>query len=87
MEYRDQQELQEQAEYGRKAKIAIEILNDFLKNSRSIVLQSLEGGNDLSEEVLNKVMYLRILKKFEHSIQTAIQIGELAEQELNKDGK
>ena len=81
-----QQELREKVEYGRKAKIASEVVADFVTNTRNMVRQSLEGRGDFDEQDINyKVMYLRVLNNFEKSIQTNIQIGELAEKELNKD--
>ncbi len=83
-----QQELREKVEYGRKAKIASEVVADFVTNTRNMVRQSLEdrSGSDFDEQDINyKVMYLRVLSNFEKSIQTNIQIGELAEKELNKD--
>ena len=80
------QELREKVEYGRKAKIAFEVVADFVTNTRNMVLQSLEDRGDFDEQdIFSKVMYLRILKKFERSIQSSIDIGELAEKELNKD--
>ena len=83
----DNQELREQVEYGRKAKIASEVVADFIMNSKALVLYSLENNSDFDEQgVFYKVMYLRLLRQFETSIQTFIDTGEIAKKELNKDG-
>ena len=81
-----QQELREKVEYGRKAKIASEVVSDFVTNTRNMVRQSLEDRDDFDkQDIFYKVIYLRVLSKFEKSIQTNIQIGELAEKELNEN--
>ena len=80
-----QQELLDQVEQGRKSKIAGEVVGDFIKNSREITIQRLEDGIFDQDEVLRTVMYLRVLKRFERSIDTNIEIGELAEKELNEN--
>ena len=81
-----QQELREKVEYGRKAKIASEVVADFVTNTRNMVRQSLDDRDDFDkQDIFYKVIYLRVLSKFEKSIQTNIQIGELAEKELNEN--
>ena len=83
----EQQELREQAEYGRKAKAVHEFLADFLTIQRAQVINRLESDSfDKAEDLVNPVIYLRLLRKFELEVEKYISLGEIAEKELNEDG-
>lgn len=81
-------DLQYQVEYGRKAKATQDFLNEFLLFERAKTIGAIENG-DYSEtkELENFACYLQILKKFELNIAMHMQIGEIAEKELNNNGK
>lgn len=90
MNSNDQQylELQEQAEYGRKAKIASEFMKEFILQQRALILVKLE--NDTIEDMnslITPILGLRYLKLLENSLDSYIQMGEIAEEELNKNGE
>ena len=87
MTEQEQQELQHQAEYGCKAKIAKEFLGDFLLVQRADIYRNLERNDTLtSEEVLNNRKYLQILRIFELNAERYIDEGEIAEKELSENG-
>lgn len=81
-------DLQYQVEHGRKAQATMDILNEFLLLERAKTIGAIENG-DYSEtkELENFACYLQILKKFESNVAMHMQIGEIAEKELNKNGK
>ena len=84
---READELRAQAEQGRQAKIALSFVQDFLTDERAQTLLILEqDGFNNAEELVPSVLYLRVLRKFEARMQTIIDMGELAEKELNRDG-
>ena len=90
MNNNDQQylELQAQAEYGRKAKIASEFMKDFILQQRALILVKLE--NDTIEDMnslITPILGLRYLKLLENSLDSYIQMGEIAEEELDKNGE
>ena len=88
MDEREYEELREKAEYGRKAKIANEIFDDLLVVERAHTIGSLESGGFPTHEDLDMtVLYLRLLKKFEMSVKSYIDMGEIAEKELDEHGK
>ena len=83
---REAEELRRQAEEGRSAKIALDFVQDFLTTERAQTLLILEQDVfDHAEELVPPVLYLRVLRKLEARLQTIIDIGEIAEKELNKD--
>lgn len=87
MTEREIQDLQEQSERGRKAKISLEFLTDFILKERADTINQLEmQGFEKAEDLLPPVLYLRILKKLEMTAQTYMQLGEISERELSKNG-
>ena len=81
------QDLREQSEKGRKAKIAIEFLNDFLIQERATTINHLETGGFLNPQDLEPpVIYLRLLRKLEMTAQSFIDMGDIAEKELTENG-
>ena len=75
-------ELRKDAEIGRKAKIAAEVLNEILDERREILVQNLESGDRTMEEILSMVAMLRMMNVLRTSLETRIQRGEIAEEEL-----
>ena len=83
---READELRAQAEQGRQAKIAQGFMQDFLTGERAQTLLILENEKfDNAEVLVPPVLYLRVLRKLEARLQTIIDIGDIAEKELNKD--
>ena len=83
---READELRERAEQGCQAKIALSFVQEYLTEERAQTLLVLENEKFISTEALmSPVLYLRVLRKFEARMQTIIDMGELAEKELNKD--
>ena len=81
-----QQELQERAEYGRKAKITSEFLKDFLLEQRAAVIFKLESNEPMTaDEALEYRRWLRLFSEFNNRAHSYIQLGEMAEEELKDD--
>lgn len=79
-------ELREQAELGRKNKIAKEVINDFLLYERAYGVNDLETGNKfMYEDLMFSKIYLMVLRKLENRITAFIDSGEIAEKELNEN--
>ena len=77
-------ELREQAEKGRKAKIAQEFLDEFLLQERARILNEGETSDKyMYEDLLFNKIYLIVLRHLENSIKLYTDIGEIAEKELN----
>ena len=83
---KEQQELREQSEYGRKAQTAQEVFKDFLLEQRAQIINNLETkAFDNSEDFLPQIIYLRTLRLFELNLEKYISLGEIAERRLNED--
>lgn len=83
-----QQELLEQIENGRKAKIALGFINDYLLQERATTIKQLEASIfQTQQEIDINVLYLRTLRKLEQTANTYIELGDIAEKDLNKYGK
>lgn len=81
-------DLQYQVEHGRKAQATMDILNEFLLLERAKTIRAIENGNySETKELENFACYLQTLKKFELNIEMLMTTGEIAEKELNKNGK
>lgn len=79
---------QVEVEHGRKAKATMDILNEFLLLERAKTIRAIENGNySETKELENFACYLQTLKKFELNVETLMTTGEIAEKELNKNGK
>ena len=76
------EELRKDAELGRKARIAAEVLNEILDERREILVRNLEIGDRTMEEILSMVAMLRTMNVVRSSLETRIQRGEIAEEEL-----
>ncbi len=84
----EQQDLRETADRGRRAKIVLDFTTEYLINERARVMRSLETDTyTKSEELLEPVIYLRLMRRFENSIKTQINAGDLAEKELIENGE
>ena len=83
---KEQQDLREQSEYGRKAHTAQEVFKDFLLEQRAQIINRLETeAFDKAEDLMPHVIYLRSLKLFELNLEKYISLGEIAERRLNED--
>lgn len=76
------EELRKDAELGRKAKIAAEVLNEILDERREILVSNLESGDRTMEEILSMVAMLRTMNVVRMRLETRIQRGEIAEEEM-----
>ena len=83
----EQEDLREIIDKGRRAKIVFDFITEYLINERARVMRSLEIDTyTKSDELLEPVIYLRLMRRFENSIKTQIDAGDLAEKELREDG-
>ncbi|MBQ3399579.1 MAG: hypothetical protein IJG51_11875 [Synergistaceae bacterium] len=77
-----EQELREDAETGRRYKIAMEVWRDFLDNRREELMRTLEEKY-CEDWVLHDITNeLRVMKLFRDVSYRNIQRGEIAEEEL-----
>lgn len=83
----EQEELRQQSEYGRKAKIAQEVTKDFITQQRVQIINALETAAWEQETFLNYVRSLRLLRMFEQMIERYIDEGNIADEELSKNGQ
>ena len=81
------QDLQEQAEYGHKCKVALEVLDDFIADKLEKIVQKLAYGAADDEEILTLVNFMRVITAFQTAVKTHIQEGEIAQEELNNYGE
>ena len=87
MTEQEQQDLRERAEYGRKAKIALEMLSDFLlMESANTVNHLISDEFKDTKDLLTPVITLRVLKSFELQMKHYIELGEISAKELNNVG-
>ena len=87
MDEQDRQEFQAQAEYGRKCQAAHEVLSEHITEQREQIMSRLETEALSDWELSSLVMYLRVLKVFSDTMKTKIDMGEVAEKELMRDGE
>ncbi len=90
LEYRPEAreaELRHDAEHGRKAKIALEELKEFMTARRETLLKRLEDEDYSPEDVRNIIAELRVLKRFRNVKNADIYYGEEAEKELSRNGE
>ena len=82
------QELREQVKRGRIAKIAIDFLADWILTQRARTISMIESANIDDTSVLQAcAAILQSLKVLENSAQTQIDLGDIAEKELNEHGE
>ena len=82
---RQEAELREAVEKGRRYKIAGEVLKEFLDDRREEIIRAFENGI-YAGDIKEPLSELRIMKRFRSLCQTQIDIGELAEKELTEHG-
>ena len=83
MEMTDREELQHDAETGRRYKIAMEVLREFMDDQREGLIKDMED-NDLSDvQLRDAASKLRVMKVFRNESDMNIQRGEIAEEELS----
>ena len=87
MTEQEQQELMQQAEYGRKAKIAKEFFEDFLLAHRVRIITTFENEEFISDDKTRMLKAeLRLLRLFDNSVERYIEEGKIAEKELSENG-
>lgn len=79
--------MQEQAEYGHKCKIALEVLDDFINEKVEAIIHTLAYGDADEEKILTLVGFMRVITAFQSAVKTHIQEGEIAQEELTNYGK
>ena len=87
LEYRQEDaeaELRKDAELGRKARIAAEVLSEFLDDRRESIIQCLENDIFTTDniELADQLAELRVMKSFRGHCEYLKQRGEIAEEEL-----
>ena len=83
MEMMDREELRQEAETGRRYKIAMEVWREFLDNQREGLIEVMElggCGDSALRDIANK---LHVMKTFREVSYTNIRRGEIAEEELS----
>lgn len=79
-------ELREQAKNGREAELALKFLDVFLIQERAFAIQEIETSDNLMyETLLAQKIFLSIMRKFENMLKSFIDLGEIAEKELNEN--
>ena len=81
------QDLQEQAEYGHKCKVAMEVLDDFITDKLGQIVHTLAYGDGEDDQILTLVNFMRVITAFQTAVKTHIQKGEIAQEELNSYGE
>ena len=87
MEMTDREELRQDAETGRRYKIAMEVWREFLDNHKEELVREMESKNLDPWEAQDIAVQLAIMRKFRDTSYRNIQIGEIAEERLSKDGE
>ena len=76
------EELRRDAELGRKARIAAAVLNGYVSFMREDAVRKLES-EELTDEKLRWLgVFLQVLRTFSEQMNSYIQRGEIAEEEL-----
>lgn len=76
------EELRKDAELGRKARIAAEVLSEFLDERRENIIHTLEHGMYPKEALSDALADLRVMEAFREHCEYLKQRGEIAEEEL-----
>lgn len=81
-----EEELRQDAETGRRYRIAMEVWREFLDNNREEIVRHMESAmlEDSALQRLNAV--LLVMKEFRDVSYRNIQRGEIAEEELSQNG-
>ena len=87
MEMTDREELRQDAETGRRYKIAMEVWREFLDNHKEELVREMESKSLDPWEAQDIAIQLAIMKTFREVSYRNIQIGEIAEERLSKDGE
>ena len=87
MDEQEQQDLQKQVQNGRAAQITLNFLENYLLQKRAAVINDLEkGDNYMYESLMAQKVFLCVLRDFENMLKAYVQLGEIAEKELNENG-
>lgn len=83
-------DLHEDAERGRKAQIAFDVLNEFLTERRNDIVIMLERGTynttSNADGLADVLAEMRVIAKFLMETRYKIQRGKYAEEELSRNG-
>lgn len=80
-------ELREDIEIGRRNKIALEVMKEFLDNHRETIIREFEGDSLDDLQVKEKLAELRVMRRFRDVCAKMISFGEIAESEIERYGK
>ena len=87
MEMTDREELMQDAETGRRCKIAMEVLKGFLTERKNDIISILENERytyECEENILrDSLAELRVMRGIQIAAEDYIQRGEIAEEELS----
>ena len=87
MTEQEEQDLRAVAELGRKVKISAEIFKYYILQKRAGIIDRIETGNYLENENPDVLaLKMQLLKDFELWGQSCIDMGEIAEKELEENG-
>ena len=77
------EDLMKQAEHGRKYKAAKDVISEIISAQRNFLINQIETADFKGDsDAIGLVVYLRVLRLIENYMQTEIDKGELAEEEL-----
>ena len=79
----DKEELMQDAATGRRYKIAMEVLSEFLDNLREKLVRKMESGSLDPWEAQDIAVQIAIMKRFRDESYSKIQHGGIAEEELS----
>ena len=82
-----QEELRQEAEQGRRAKIAGEVLKEFLDERREKIIREFEEKYLDNGSIYDNLADLRSIRKFREKCNALIQEGEIAEERLATERK
>ena len=82
LEYRPEDDLRHDAELGRKARIAAEVLSEYVTECRERAIRVIETEDFTDEQLRHLAVTLQCLRGFSEKMNNYIQRGEIAEEEL-----
>ena len=89
MEYKadEETELREAVEKGRRAKIAYEVLHEFLNGRRESIIHKFETSDLTDDNVRWLIAALQVMHEFRNILKRDINFGEYAEERMNEIGR
>lgn len=87
MEMTREVELREDAERGRRYRIAGEVLNEFLEDRKQKLIRKMEEYSYADEDLRQFSTEFQMIRAYRDCANQFIQRGEIAEKELSRNGE